>query len=335
MGWAAVLAGCDQGSQNQAVGAGGPIQVVGQYPAASQALPSDGRIEFAFNRYLLPFSVSRQSFVLHASGSGAAMNPTVDYDPVARTVTITPLSDAPLQVGQSYEVDINAGLLRAIDGAELDPNQTTAFTFLVEAGDGGTPAVPSVDYCHDIAPIFVGCSGCHSATGQYAGLSLSSPAAIAATAVGKTAHGANTGLQSTPEPPGPVFGVDTPIIDPGSGTGGGDPANSWLLYKVLLGYPPATSAVIYSGCDGGTYLPADVTKAHLDVQPALTNEANDGERANLANEVPGREMPFPLSTAALANPALNTGTLTVDELERVNLWIGAGAPLPAAPGPCQ
>ncbi|HEY4015076.1 MAG TPA: hypothetical protein VGM06_17150 [Polyangiaceae bacterium] len=319
------------------MGAGGAIQVVGQFPLAGQPLPSDAAIELAFNRYLLPSSVTRQSFVLHntsATGPLPTTTPTIAYDPVARIVTITPAPGS-LIVDQDAVVVIDATVLRAIDGASLASGQPTVFDFPVQSGDGGTaPVRPQVDYCRDINPIFsAGCAFCHSATGQfapsgqYADLNLSSPPLVAATAVGKTAHGANTGPTSSPEPPGPIFGVNMPIIDPGDNpAGGGDPAHSWLMYKVLMGEPPANtkSGYTYTSCDGGAYTPTDVSSYHAATQPAFANEANDPERANLANMVSGREMPYPQIVGVSAPLDANLQALTVDELERVSLWIAGG-----------
>jgi hypothetical protein len=299
------------------------MRVVAQYPAENQPLATDGRIELAFNRYLLPSTVTRQTFQLHVgSAQAGAVNSAIAYDPVARIVTITPPSTDGLQVDQAAVVVLDPGALQAIDGARLDPAQATTFTFPVVAGDGGAaPTQAPIDFCRDIAPIFMSskCAGCHGPPLFYAGLSFSSLESIAETAIGKAAHGANTGPQSIPESPGPTFGVDMPIIDQGSGVGSGDPANSWLMYKVLLAVPPATPSTAYTSCDGGAYTPTDVSRAHLAVQPALADEVNDPERVNLSNQVLGREMPFPSDPAA---PLQDSSTpLTVDELERVSLWI--------------
>jgi hypothetical protein len=317
-------AGCDQGAQHdQPVGAGGPIRVVAQYPAENAPLATDGRIELAFNRYLLPFSVTRQAFQLHSgAATGPLLTPVIGYDPVARVVTVTPLSTMPVTPDQTAVLVIDPTILRAIDGATLDPAQSTTFNFPVVAGDGGAASTQQpIDYCRDIFPVLNQKCGqtCHGGGLMYEGLDLATVAAITATAIGKTAHGANTGPATTPLSPGPVFGVDTPIIDPGSG-GGGNPANSWLLYKMLLAVPPATTSTMYPPCDGGTTCPVDVSAAHVAVQPALADEANDPERANLANQVQGREMPFP-SHPELPLDQSNAQALTVAELERVSLWI--------------
>jgi hypothetical protein len=53
----------------------------------------------------------------------------------------------------------------------------------------------------------------------------------------------------------------------------------------------------------------------------------DAERAALSDLVPGREMPFPARPETPARAT--TEPMTVDELERVSLWIAQGARVPA------
>jgi len=120
-----------------------------------------------------------------------------------------------------------------------------------------------------------------------------------------------------------------PIIDPGSGApAGGNPGNSWLMYKLLLAVPSPTSMVVPLSCDGGTVAPTDVTMTHVVAQPALSNPVQDPARAVLADYVLGREMPFPLTPAVPLDQNANplTGPLTIDELERVSRWIAQPPP---------
>jgi hypothetical protein len=309
------------------------VHVVAQNVSLSKALPADGRIELAFDRYLLPFTVTRQSFSLHDLQNNV-QTPNVAYDPVARVVTITPA--APLQAGVNYVISIDPNGLRSIDGAPIDPSFVT-IEFPVAAADAGAaqPSPPTVDFCNDIQPIFRDkCAYCHTAPGPggpsapAAGLSLSTPESILATAVGRVAQGANTGPRASPQPAGALFGVDMPIIDPGSGgPSGGNPGNSWLMYKVLLAVPSPTSMVA-AVCDGGTTVPTDVTMAHLVAQPAFSDPVNDPARAILADYVLGREMPFPGNPGAALdqNNSPISGSLTIDELERISRWIAQ--PLP-------
>jgi hypothetical protein len=301
------------------------VQVVQKNISMSQPLPANGRIELAFDRYLLPASITRQSFPLHDLQL-RVYTPNVAYDPVARIVTITPMQ--PLLADQTYELVIDPNGLRSIDGATIDPQfATIAFPVTASATE---PASPTVDFCKDISPIFTNkcsVSSCHGppgaandpASGAAAGLRLDSIEGIAATAIGRVAQGSNTGPRASPQPAGRVFGVDMPIIDPGTGAAGGDPANSWLMYKLLLAVPASSSSTNATSCDGGAVVPTDVSTAHQGVPPGFSDAAHDPARTILSDYVIGREMPFPPTPGT---PDQNTQTLTVDELERVSRWIG-------------
>lgn len=293
-------------------------------------LRESSRIELAFDRYLVPFTVTRQSFQLHDL-RGVGQTPSIAYDPVARIVAITPA--APLQADQTYAISIDPNGLRAVDGATLDPKYKT-IEFSVIADDAGPPqpAAPTIDFCNDILPIFTakcGGSSCHGGAGPTAtdpgpaaGLWLTSPTAIAATAVGRVAQGANTGPRASPQAPGALFGVDMPIIDPGNGApAGGNPGNSWLVYKLLLAVPPARAGQTVL-CDGGSASPTDVSGLHVVVQPAFANPAHDNARGGLSDHVLGREMPYPADPTVPLAPLEDAGApLTIDELERVSRWI--------------
>jgi hypothetical protein len=83
--------------------------------------------------------------------------------------------------------------------------------------------------------------------------------------------------------------------------------------------------------DSGTTTPAtvppiDVSGAHALAWTGIT----DAERITLSNYILGREMPFPPPTSV--RPSFSTDPLTLDELERVSLWIAQGA---AAPTSCS
>ena len=302
---------CDEGEQtNQPAGIGPPVHFTANV-GPELALPENGSVELTFDRLLLPASAVRQTFQLTTLDGATALTPAVTYDPVSRVVTVTPTPDVPFTAGQVYQITVIppetgfTGLL-AIDGATLDPQAPNAITFPVGLA-GPVTGVPVIDFCTSINPIFQNkCGGlvCHSAppsAPQAEGLVLTSPALVLATAIGRVAQESNTGPRPVPQPPGEPFGVDMPIIDPGPG-GGGDPGNSFLMYKLLMADP-------YPG-DAG------------DIEPLPSSE-----RAILAGLIPGREMPFPGSPGA----SLSTlGTqLTVAQLELVSTWIAQGATVPS------
>ena len=307
----------------------------------------NGRIEVAFDRFLLPYCVTRQTFFLKDKSGNEVAGLAggvyqVAYDPVDRIVTIL---NAQLADGQAYELDIatpaspsDPNGLRAIDGATLAPAAPVtcapsltkaALTFVAMASAAPPAAPPTVDFCKDIMPIFVGkclTGACHGPgpppSGRAQGLLLDTAADVASTAVGLVAHEANTGARAAAEPPGRIFGVDMPIVDPGSGAPtSGDPGNSWLLYKMLMAVPSAASAA-----DAGSNGPS--------FHSIVAQPLSDAERAALSNLIPGREMPYP--TLVGAPLSQNSLALSVDDLHHVSQWIAQSRPVgtPLVPSTC-
>lgn len=362
---------------------------------AKQMLPANGRIELGFDRLLQPASITRQTFSLQSPGGEIVYTPNVAYDPVARIVTITPLTTAgqALVSGQSYEIiiaapqnaaDVNG--VRAIDGATIAKG-SLQIAFSVSAASPTPPPTVTIDFCNDISPIIgfkCALPTCHGGNTPAEGLVLDPFSGIAMTAIGRVSQESNTGPRSLASPPTLLFGEDMPIIDATGATG--DPANSWLMYKVLLaaptpepadagtedaapgaadtgapdatvgatdaGTPDATVGItdagpetdgaspeggeLDAGADGESSdgavaaaptmpPPTDVSGAH-----SLTWKGiSDAERATLSNYILGREMPFPPPSGT---PLQDTNDpLTLDELERMSLWIAQGAPTPSCP----
>jgi hypothetical protein len=295
-------------------------------------LPSNGTVELAFDRLLSPLCISRQTFVLH-DVEGSVITTIVAYDPVARIVSLAPLWQ--LDTYHVYEVDVlppsspaDPNGLRAIDGATL---AEAPLSIAFSVGDADTsaqalPSAPAIDFCRDVFPVFgskCGTSGCHGGPLPVEGLSLDSPAGVSMTAIGQIARGANTGPTSSPQPPSITFGLNMPLIDPGPGSpAAGNPGDSWLLYKLLMEEPVATASTPYeSDCDGGTLAPANTAPAHVvDWQPLAASE-----RCALSSVMCGQAMPPPSSSA---DGGENTA-LSSDELERLSLWIAAGAAVPS------
>jgi hypothetical protein len=312
-------AGCDAGGQtNQSQGGGAPVHFVANV-GPDQPLPENGAIQLTFDRLLMPAVITRQTFVL-STLTGAGLMPNVAYDPVSRVVTVTPLQGE-LTAGQTYQItvlpaqpgvtytqpeDTVIGLM-AIDGATLDPALPATITFQATAGVTQI-GVPMVDYCTQINKMFAGsCGGlsCHNPPPDSMpaqGLVLTEPAGVTSTAVGQVAVGANTGPRPAAQSANVIFGLDMPIIDPGTGTGG-NPGNSWLMYKVLMAVPPPMAP------DAGVPGPGGA-----DIIPLSSTE-----RATLASLVSGREMPFPgIPSASIDAPGAQ---LTLAELETLSQWI--------------
>ena len=289
----------------------------------------------AFDRPLSPLCISRQTFALH-DVDGYFPEPIVSYDPVARIVSITPLES--LDSAHVFEVDVRTPRnpddldgLRSVDGATLaQANLSIAFSVGAEDTSGRSiPSAPTIDFCRDIFPVFsnkCGTSTCHGGPLPVEGLSLDSPGGIALTALGQVAHGANTGPTSSPQPPSLAFGVNMPIIDPGPGSpSAGNPGNSWLLYKLLMGELAASSSTPYaSACDGGKVEPVSTDSAHVVAWDPLS--ASD--RLTLSSIISGQAMPPPSTSAdGTEQTALSEG-----ELERISLWIASGAAVPSQCG---
>jgi hypothetical protein len=281
-------------------------------------------IEIAFNRLLLPSTVTRQNIYLYQKGATqVTITPAIAYDPVARVVSVTPLTA--LDQGQSYTLQIVAPKfvtdpsgLHAIDGAILDPTKASSVTFSVGPAQSQSAALPTIDFCTNVGTILAGngaCSelnGCHAIKQPALGLILGNTAprsltvGIQSTAIGRASEEVAVGPLATPEPPSNHFPDGMPIIDPGTG-GTGDPGNSYLLYKVLMA-PPAAAG-------GG---------APQQVYSVTEYPFSDSERQALAALIPGREMPFP--SAVTTTP--HTSNMTFDQMQQLSLWIAQGANVP-------
>lgn len=325
---------CDVGKQRNERTLGPPIEILGINVGPEAPLPLDGAIQIAFDRYLLPVTVTRQSFVLVDSANvplTAGKAPIVVYDPVARTVTLSRPAEDWLTQDAVYKLlltlpegDSDQGGLRAIDRAPLRADQNREFAFKVGPPAGAT-FEPPVSFCRDVLPIFAAkCSlpTCHG-SGEVAAASLvlDSSAGIAQTALDRIAQGSNTGGRSIDPPaPGRIFGVDMPLIDPGS------PGNSWLLYKIDLARPPVKPSPATYACAKGLEEPS-VPFVFAPLAPNARLVADDYERSVLSDFILGREMPFPTSSSG----GYPDEALTFEEREKVRLWIkglARGAALP-------
>lgn len=277
------------------------------------------QIQIAFDRLLLSTSAIRQSLVLE-DGSGNPLNPQIAYDPYTRVVTITPPGPV-LPAGQNYRIYITQPTgpkdpngLRAIDGAPIDPAIRQPLIVPVPASIPTAPTLPAIDFCSIILPhVFQHCGGgdCHTQSPPAAGLLLDNPQDSQATAMNRIAQGSNTGPSLGPNnaPVVTAFGIDMPIID----QNGADPANSWLLYKILMAKPDTSNDP-----DGG--VPNNYAVAWQPLTP--------DERARLASLIPGREMPYPSlkETAETNSIALADGYY-----EDLSLWIAQGAHVTQCP----
>jgi hypothetical protein len=300
------------------------VHVVKASVSATQLARANGPIQIAFDRYLLPSTVVRQSVVLREGDRPLA--PTITYDPITRVITLgnpDPNGQNWLVPDQFYTITFpiprgnEDNGLRAIDRATLDP-ATPVLGFKAIAPPANEPVVRrTMRFCNEVLPILqdrCGSSSCHGGvqggSAPAAGLVLDSWYGIQNTAIGRVSNASNTGGRASPAAPGPIFGVDMPIIDPGN------PGNSWLLYKIVMATPPAqpTDPPPRVTCAPP---PVPAPRPFLD-PPDLGVElkpADVGEQARLRDFVLGREMPYP--------PAFEA--LSVDWMRRLSAWIAQGA----------
>lgn len=321
----AAVASCDTGKRHDQQTLGPAIRIVGVNVGDGRPMPADGAIQVAFDRYLLPATVNRQSIVVVDGANqplAPDLAPIVLYDPIARTVTLAPPKQPWLTEGQPYKLiigipegDQDTGGVRAIDRATLFPEQKRDFAFFV--GPKANVAIePAVSFCRDVLPVFIAkCSSstCHgSGDRAAASLVLDTSGGVGATALNRVAQGSNRGPRSgqvtTSER---LFGVDMPIIDPGN------PGNSWLLYKVELPRLPLPPQVTPRyACTNGLLEP-QVSFAFTPLAPNAQRSADEIERTILSDYILGREMPFPVPSPG----GYEDLPLTFEEREKVRLWI--------------
>ncbi len=319
-----MLTGCDQGPQHDQPTHGPYVHLVAANVGTNQKLAPDGSVVLAFDRLLLPDTVTRQSFLV-VDGFGVALTPTVQYDPVNRVVTLGPLAGAGwLKPDQPYKVilpvpagDEDTNGVRAVDRATLDPASNREIGFLTTATNAGAPSQPAMNFCTDVLPIFTThCSAsiCHgTSTHPAAGLILETPAGIQATAINRPANSANTGPRAVVRPPGRIFGLDAPLIDPG------DPGNSWLMYKLLIAPPsPDGTPVSQQQCGGAS---GSAPQAPFKPPVAFT-AISDDERARLSDFVTGNVMPYPSQPGAVQQ---TDNLVALADLQRLSSWILQGA----------
>lgn len=313
------------------------MRIVSANVGPGRPLAADAPIQVAFDRYLLPSTVTRQAItVVTAEGEPltSARLPVVTYDPIARTVTLVPPAGPWLEPGSFYRLVLaipqgsedSAGI-RAIDRATLDPGQDRSLPFLVTSAAGRAYDEGRVHFCTDVLPIFVQkCGGaqCHGhSLDAAASLVLTTTEGVQKTAIGRVAQAANTsGRSGVPESEGSTFGTNMAIVAPGS------PGSSYLLYAVDLPPLPSSPSPGRVACAGPPPESRPPAAPYATLTEALREPGSD-ERARLADHLGGRAMPYPA-----ASPAFSA--LDYDERQVLRRWIAQMSPGDALPtcGPC-
>lgn len=243
--------------------------------STSDRIQTTSSLRLRFDRFLLPEDAIRQSICLRPSpdpvatlqdcAQGVFLEPS--YDPVRRVVTYRLPAMAALVADAKYwltvlsPTDTSPFGFRAFDGARLEANVVLQFTTAVTNPPGG-PVDPSLDdaakrtvseelFCVASACVTAcgmddlckgkcavsdslpaGCGGCHSPieNGTAAmGLDLSAGNRIGAI-IGRVANQTQMGAHADePDTKPRRFGRAMPHVDPGN------PGNSYLLYKMLVG----------------------------------------------------------------------------------------------------
>ncbi|MBX3234017.1 MAG: hypothetical protein KIT84_33245 [Labilithrix sp.] len=330
-----LAAACDiKDTQHEQNTYGPLVRVLGtSIDPTTAEVPADGVIQLSFDRYLLPSTITRQSYAIVDNQNQLleALDLKTVYDPIARTVTIvgplgpgvpwlTPGLEYKLVLGLPRDERSDLGGFRAIDRSPLEPSQNRQFSFRAGAVRGATTLDPPVDFCADVLPIFQArCSGatCHGAPAgtnpprAASSLVLNSHDGLRLSAIGRVAQGANTGARAfTPASDGPVFGVDMALIAPGN------PGASWLMYKIEMAPLPVVDAgpqPAYVCKRPGAAVPTPAQPYQALASP-WNDRASDAERGRLGDYVLGREMPYP-----------PVQPLTFQERQRIRMWITAGA----------
>ncbi len=231
-----------------------PLTLVASFPFSGQGtectssdapecgVPTNTAITLRFDRYLRPASAARQSIRLYTGdpGNGAGLL-RPEYDMVERVVVYR-LTSA-LEPGTLYTVELvspsesSSFGFEAFDGAVLEEGAAPLkFNFFTRRSSEPVEQVPLEDIpsCERVVELLreAGCArgGCHGGAAPSMGLRLDSPESLVETAINRVAHETDLGAQVGVPLRNPArFGVQMPVLDPG------EPANSYLMYKLIRG----------------------------------------------------------------------------------------------------
>lgn len=297
--------------------------MVATYPSAGQGLecgldsppecgvPRDAKIEFRFDRFLLPSTAVRQAFRIYTGSEDLSFTTQPEYDLVERVVTFSLPNGALFQPGVRYSVELfvpasdDAGGFRAFDDAPLaEGDVPLTFDFRTQQIEPpAAPPDPAPWTCDQVVDVFGGSTPawsagtCHSGRNARMGLRLESRAALIQTAIGEVAHQTMVGSKASAVLSNPPrMGVQMARIH------AGQPENSYLLYKLIR------NPNIYRDPSG-----VGCTTVHEVPLPAGTcPEPSEEESQRLADYFV-RGLPMPR----------NSHVVDVRGLQR---WIKSGAP---------
>lgn len=284
------------------------------------------------------------------SGNGYDI-PTIVYDPVARSVTIRPLSLLP--PCQSFRVYLltpaegqGVGGLQAIDGATLDPTTPQFLEFPVSGtcatggspGDGGTEGGADAGASPEAGTDAGGDAGDAGAPGP----ALPSGARIdfcgSVMPIFRTACGGASCHGGTSPAMGLRLDTSQGVVDTAVGRvsveSNQGPQSTAQAASTTFGLDmpivdstggqgsPGTSWMIYKLMLGTPPEPTPMVNLHSEPW----SDIGASERVTLGNYVTGSEMPFPMTPGA--TPANDFSPLTLDQIEQISFWIQQGAGVP-------
>jgi hypothetical protein len=342
-----LLTGCELGPRDDAPAHGAALHVVATYPADGQGtgaatdapldcnsptpdcpVPTNVAIELRFDRFLLPgdrLGAGLELFTGDPDANSIALLP--EYDLIERVVVFRPQGALHPNTLYTAEVvtstDTNLGFW-AFDGAPLAEG-AVPLRFSFSTGSGpvpvtASPVVPAETCDTMLAGPFTSCANCHVTQpgaetvppSKYPpmGLDLSSSAGLYYTAIGHVAHqaetgdtAANQGLESPDR-----FGVQMNIVDPGN------PANSYLMYKLLAKPENYRLAASEPGCLTGYAAP---------VSDGNCLPPSEDEAAAL-REWFVRGDPMPKNPSTFGSAPI-VASITHADLLRIGAWIATGA----------
>lgn len=192
--------------------------------------PRERPISFDTDRLLAPRSVSRAT--VQVVSGGVRLSGRVHYDPARRRVWFVP-DLGQMRPGLEYSLVIRPGLL-SWDGVSISNIEVRSFIAAdVVEPPPLRPSEPTLR--RDVAPLLIrrcASSGCHRPPRPVMGLDLSSPEAIRDTTVAVMARQRpGTGGRRTDLTDPHWAGMYR--VDPGRTSGHGEPAYSYLVYKLL------------------------------------------------------------------------------------------------------
>ena len=296
---------------------------------------------------LSPSSQSQFNFQVVATDAGApAQPPTVDFCqdifPIFSDKCAATVCHGGTMPAEGLKLDTPLGVLtsaidRVANGSNMGPLS-------------GTPEAPTLIFNEDVPIIDPGLQGPIELPPEAEDAAVSGTAMEGEAGVEEDGGGSEPPDAGATEPADAAAGdasvdgdpsdaassVDATVTSaaPGAASSGagsaadsgppvGDPAHSWLMYKLLMSVPPPAESPVSPSTTGVYSIDCD------DAGDLCPTALSDAERGRLANLIPGREMPYPPDAAPPPNPV----ALTVDQLELVSFWIAQGAPVESACSP--